>query len=58
VISFRTKKELAEHLMLVVDLAAMTWRVCVPGSVEVTESMVIEKLFPCHAHRLPGGGHP
>ncbi|MBN1410535.1 MAG: anthranilate synthase component I [Spirochaetales bacterium] len=37
------KKELAEHLMLV-DLARNDLgRVCVPGSVEVTESMVIEK---------------
>ena len=37
------EKELAEHLMLV-DLARNDiGRVCVPGSVEVTENMIIEK---------------
>jgi anthranilate synthase component 1 len=37
------EKELAEHLMLV-DLARNDiGRVCIPGTVEVTESMIIEK---------------
>ena len=50
------EKERAEHVMLV-DLARNDMgRISEFGTVKVTDFYECAELFPCHAHRIHGGG--